>query len=112
MIELKIFDYLVGALTVPVYMEIPESPPDSFVVLEKTGSSRANFVETATLAIQSYGLSMYDAASLNELVKDAMTDMGKLIDFGKVELNSDYNFTNTQTKKYRYQAVYAVTYVE
>ena len=28
----------------------------------------------------------------------------------RVELNSDYNFTDTSTKRYRYQAVYNFIY--
>lgn len=39
--------------------------------------------------------------------------MQKLIEkdeISRVKLNSDYNFTDTQKKKYRYQAIYEITY--
>ena len=35
MIEKIVLDYLQAALSVPVYMEIPQEPPDTFVLLEK-----------------------------------------------------------------------------
>ena len=108
MIEKIILDYLTDALTVPVYMEIPASPPGSFVVIEKTGSSVENRLWSAMFAIQSYGPSMYAAASLNEEVKAAMLDAVVLDDITSVDLNSDYNFTDTGTKRYRYQAVFDI----
>ena len=37
MIETIILEYLIGKLDVPVYMEVPEDPEGTFVVLEKTG---------------------------------------------------------------------------
>ena len=30
----------------------------------------------------------------------------------RCELNGDYNFTDTETKRYRYQAVFDLTYKE
>lgn len=112
MIEKTILDYLSGVLSVPVYLEVPEEPPDSFALLEKTGSSRTNWICAATLAIQSYGPSLYAAAALNEQVKAAMDGAITLDELCAIRLNSDYNFTDTATKRYRYQAVYDVTYYE
>lgn len=112
MIEKIILDYLDEALTVPVWMEIPkgETIPAEYVLLEKTGSNRQDHISYATIAIQSYADSMYDAATLNEAVKTAMDAIITLDSIGKSKLNSDYNFTDTETKKYRYQAVYDITH--
>lgn len=111
MIELIVKDYLKTKLDVPVRMEIPANPPDTFVVLEKTGSTRENRLDTATFAIQSYATSMAEAASLNEEVKSAMEEMIELNAISSVHLNSDYNFTDTSEHKYRYQCLYVVTYL-
>lgn len=111
LIEKLVLDYLTAMLTTPVYMEVPEDPPETFAVVEKTGSSRMNMVDTAMIAVQSYGKSMQDAAELNETVKTAFDGMIMLPEIGSVKLSSDYNFTNTVTKRYRYQAVYTITYV-
>ena len=110
MIETIVLNYLSDVLDVPVYMEVPESGTE-FVVLEKTGSGRQDYVNSATFAIQSYAESMEDAAELNELVKEAMDNIIVLPDIGGSRLNSDYNFTDTDTKRYRYQCVYVLYYV-
>lgn len=107
MIETLIKDYLTKKLDVGVYLFKPSKKPTSFVLIEKTGSGqKGRGLYEATLAIQSYGSSMYQAAKLNEKVKVAMQDIVNLSDVSKVTLNSDYNYTDTSTKQYRYQAVF------
>jgi len=110
MIEKDILNYLKSALQVDCFMEVPSNPPAEFILIEKTGTSRNNFVNGATIAVQSYSTSLYKAASLNEEVKKAMDDLIVLDNIGSSKLNSDYNFTDTSTKKYRYQAVYDVVH--
>lgn len=111
MIEKTILDYLNESLTVPAYMEKPiRNAPESYVLIEKTGSSEYNFVKEATIVIQSVAPTLYKAACLNELVKDAMDKSISLGSIAKAKCNSDYNFTDTTTKSYRYQAVYDITY--
>lgn len=112
MIETIVLNYLSNNLSVPVYMEEPETKPVSYVVLEKTGSQKANLIETATIAAQSYGASLYDAAALNAEVKHALEDMEEIDAVGSVKLNSDYNFTDPETKRYRYQCVYNIVFYE
>ena len=51
---------------------------------------------------------MLDAMDLNEDVKDAMAYLEELDSIVKVDLNSDYNYTDDSTKEYRYQAVYQI----
>lgn len=110
MIEKIILDYLSDRLSVPVRMEVPANPPKRFVVLEKTGSSRENHIQSAMFTAQSYAETLLEAAKLNEAVKAVMDDLAELDQICRSELNSDYNFTDTASKRYRYQAVYDVTY--
>lgn len=112
MIEVTVLGYLNSALIAPCYMEMPEDASGSFVVIDKTGSSQLNKITKATFAIQSYAPSLYEAATLNELVKSAMANIIERDDISRVELNSDYNYTDTALKHYRYQAVFVVTYYE
>lgn len=110
MIEQTILDYLNDTLTESCYMEEPEGI-DTFILLEKTGSSLSNYVYSATFAIQSYATSLYEAAELNEKAKAAMlTIADELNTVSKCTLNSDYNYTDTTKKRYRYQAVYDITH--
>ncbi len=112
MIEKIILDYLNGALSVPAYMEVPRRAPESYVLIEKTGSSEANHIKEATLAVQSIAPTLYEAATLNEAVKTAMDGSISLAEVARARCNSDYNFTDTTTKSYRYQAVYDITYYD
>ena len=80
--------------------------------LEKTGSSRQNYIRRATLAVQSYAPTLLLAAQLDDRVIEAMLALPKLDRVAACRLERDYNFTDTETKKYRYQAVFAVTYYE
>ena len=88
------------------------SPDGTFAVLEKTGESRENYINTAILAVQSYAPTLLPAAELNEQVKTAMFGAAQLPGVAAVHLNSDYNFTDTSSKAYRYQAVYNITYYD
>lgn len=110
MIEKIVLDYLTSKLDVPCSMELLPDMGDSFVVIEKTGSTEDDGTESATIAVQSYGKSLSDAASLNERVKTAMKGIIELGSIGRCKRNSDYNFTDPTTKRYRYQAVFNITY--
>jgi hypothetical protein len=112
MIEKTILDYLGEHLSVPVYMEEPIDKPASYVLIERTGSSESDLIESTTLALQSYGASLYDAAALNMVVKAQIKQAVELPSVSAVYINSDYNFTDTETKRYRYQCVAVVTHYE
>ena len=109
MIAKTLLDYLDSHLDVPVVMEAPEQT-SGYVLIDQTGSNRTNHIITTTFAIQSYGSSLYDAMMLNEEVKDVMVGFAELNEVTRVELDTDYNYTNTATKQYRWQAVYLITH--
>lgn len=112
MIETLILEQLQDA-GITGYMEIPEgggTPP--FAVIERTGGGEENLLRHATVAIQSYGASLYLAAALNEQVVAAMADIVTHPEISACDLNSDYNFTDTTKKLYRYQAVFDIVYYD
>ena len=108
MVEATLLNYLASCLTVPVYMEVPEDIPESFAVLEKVSGGMTDHIYSASFAIQSYAKSMYDAACLNEEIKGHMLYGAVPDEICSVRLNSDYNYTDLNTKRYRYQAVYDI----
>ena len=112
MIERIVKSHMEKALNVPVYMEVPANMPETFVTLEKTGSGRSNCIDSATFAVQSWAGSLLAVAELNQQAKKAMDSLIEEAEIARSRLNSDYNFTDTSTKKYRYQAVYDLTYYE
>ena len=110
MIEVTVYNYLNNALSVPVYTELPKEKPQRFVVLDKIGSSKENYLSSSTIAFQSYAESKYQAALLNEQVKLAVDSLIEIPGVSGVQINSDYKFTDTSTKEYRYQAVYDINH--
>lgn len=107
MIELIICEYLSSKLDCPVLPEKPQRPFGKMVFVERTGG-RGKFLRETTVAIQSYGNSLYEAAVLNEEVIAYMQGLIERDEVTKVTLNSNYNYTDTTTKEYRYQAVFDV----
>lgn len=94
-----------------VYLERPEEAPDRYILIEKTGSGREELLDSAVLAVQSLSRNrMYEAAETNERVKAALLAMPEETEVFSCELNTDYNYTNTETKEYRYQAVFQIDY--
>lgn len=109
MIEQIIIEYLNSLGNAPAYAEVPVEKPSRYFIVEKTGAASVNHIYTATIVIQSYSsVSLLDAMNMNDLVKDGMGDFDSPY-LGSVKLNADYNFTNTNTKEYRYQAVFNIT---
>lgn len=110
MIEKIVLEHLKIVLDVGVFMQRPENPPKEYVIIEKTGGTKDNNINAATFAFQSYSSTLYKAAELNQRVKAAVESLTELDEIGRVSLNSDYNFTDTATKQYRYQAVFVITH--
>lgn len=114
MIETTILDYLSARAGVPCHMEVPKTAPDSFVILDKTGGTKDNLLSRATVAIQSYAASLYEAAVLNDHIVKYMEELPEnAVNVTKVGINSGgYNFPDTDSKRYRYQAVFDIYYYE
>lgn len=110
MIEKIILDWLGAKLDVSVYLEEPKNPPKEYVLIDKLGSAENDFITSATIAVQSYSASLYGAAELNAKVKKAMSESVSQGDICRCVCTSDYNYT--ETKRYRYQAVFDITYYE
>ncbi len=123
MIESIILTYLINRTSAGtnVYAERPTNIPDMYIKVEKTGSRRENLITTSTFAIQSIsdslqGGSMLQAMTLNDEVKAALLGdrdgygIIELDEIANIELNSDYNFTDTETSEYRYQAIFTITH--
>ena len=110
MIELIVRKYLISKLDIPVVLEHQKNLPKRYVLLEKTSGKRNNYLNSSTIAIQSYAESLLEAAKLNEKIKNIMYDLVAVDEVSRVDLNSDYNFTDPETKQYRYQAIFDINY--
>lgn len=110
MIEITVRDFLAENLPVPVYMEFPADPVSQFVVLRKGDSSRKDWLRSAMFVADSYGGSLLEAARLNEQVKVAMAGLTDLGEISASKPAGDYPAFDERNKRYRYQAVYNITY--
>ena len=112
MLEPLLLRALEEATGCPAYMEQPEDKPERYFVLERTGGGeRGAEMRTATVAVQSYGPTMLDATALNEQVLDIARELQyKETSIISCEVNSTYNFTDTRTKRYRFQTVIDLVY--
>ena len=109
MIEEIILNYLLES-GFPGYLSVPEEPSGNFVVLDKTGSGHDEGLFRATLAVQSYGKTKYNAAQLSHHVVQAMLDADTLPEVVSCKLVTEYDFPDTTRKLPRYQAVFELVH--
>lgn len=112
MIEKIVREFLSEKMQLPTVLEEPEKQDRSekYLLVEKLSDSEENHIYTARIAVQSYAPSLEAAAELNEQVRSTMKQLTLLSEVAAVYLVSDYNFTDTATHRYRYQAVFSVSY--
>lgn len=112
LIEEIIRNYLLTqtAITAPVYIDVPSNPPAARIVIERTGGGIEEHIRNNQIAIQSYGASRYKAAFIHEAVLTVMQHIIALPVISACELNAEYDFTDTETKEFRYQAVFDITH--
>lgn len=111
-IEEILYNYLKDKFhPIPIYTEMPNKLPKRFYIFYKTGTNNENRITNGTFTFQSYGESLIETIHMNEKLKNVMENMKyELKEVGNVKLNSDYNFTDMQRKRQRYQAIYQIYY--
>ena len=108
MIEAILIEIL-GALDVPVFVMFPdEMPKGRFIVLDRIGTGKTNYVTSYEMAIQSYGSTALDAATLNELVIETMENAISDDRFARIRLNTSQMQTDTTRKLNRYQSTFEI----
>ena len=108
MIEETVLNYLISKGFRAVMEE--EGLECDYLVIEKAGGSGDKMPSNSVITIQSYSESLAVAAKLSEKMINAMHDIIELPEICRCELNSNYNFTDTARKRYRYQAVFNITH--
>ena len=113
-IELIVLNYLADAQQdVPVYAEEPELPGERYIIVEKVGSNQTDRLDSALIAIQSYAPSMTETIELNRSVKLLMQRSPEVLqEITRCKCTGDYNHPDLSTNRYRYQAVFDITYYE
>lgn len=110
MIDFIIKKFLEKKIDVKIFMVEPDLSLDRFVTFERISNSKKDYLYTTTFAFQSWANTLYDAMILNEKVKEALETLDQEKEVMYSKLQNDYNFTDTETKKYRYQAIFEIKY--
>lgn len=110
LIEQTILEYLKAELkTDDVYLETPKDLPDTFVVLRLVDRGKENQINEVTVEFMSYAESKLAAATLDELVREAMENIVSLPNiscrFGGGNDNPD-----TVLKRHRYRCYFNLYY--
>ena len=113
MLEIELREHLVEELApVGVFLVVPEEPPETYVVFERTGGGENNHLRTAVIALRAVAQTMQEAAELMEETIQAVKGFIISPKIASVNLNSAYNYTDTTKKEYRYQAVFDFVYYD
>ena len=109
-ILIKKLDKAVG--NIRAYGEVPKDKPSEYILVEKTGGALENQIWKSIIAIKSISAkSKYRASFINdEVIKFLLTYQDA--DIASCALNTSYEYTNTSTKEYRYQAVFQITHYQ
>lgn len=111
MIEDFTLRYLSSKLDdVPGAIGQPSPLPPYCFVIKKTDSETSNMIPTDTLSLYAYAPSEYEAAQLNERIKQAMQTMADQDAICNVAFYTDFSDDDTEYKVPRYQSIYNVTY--
>lgn len=111
MIEELILNYLTYHLSAPVYTSVPADKPEEYFTIEKTGGGINEKIPQATITVQAYAKTKYKASMLISEVNAAMLDgLITLDEVSDVYLNGSYDYTDTETKRPRYQSVFVITH--
>lgn len=110
-IEKRIIEYLKPLLSVDVVAESPEDGSLPYVRIERVGRTVRNYVTTDSVAFQSYGRTMIEAATIDEEVQEHMKGIVSLDEISRVSMQSNYNASDTSNMKYRYQCIYDIVYI-
>lgn len=109
-----VLKYLENSTNIKAFLEEPEKGerPEKYYLIARLGTSESNFLTRAQFAVQSYAERMLEAAALSRLAVRAMKELPNENAVTAVRLVSEYNFTDTSTRRYRYQAVFEVYYYD
>lgn len=114
LIDELLLHYLMDKTGTEAFFEEPEKAyrPDEYFIVERLGSGDKNHIGSAQLAVQSYAPSLVEAMELDHRAIDALKGFAELPEVCRCKKVSDYNFTDISTHRYRWQAVFNITYYE
>lgn len=108
MIEEKLIAFLNENGEAPAFGAFPDTEPDNFYLVERSGGGSEPGLDRAILTIMSYAPNRYASASLDYALRGDMLRFYERGDVAHVRHVSSCCLADPRTKRERYQAVYEV----
>lgn len=108
-IEADVIAFLKSQFAVPVSASVPKDRPARFITVERTGGALDTFRDLPIFAIQSWGMSVADAADLADDVRLLLPELLSLPHVANVRVGSTYNYPDPDSSQARYQTVCDLT---
>ena len=102
-------DDVLEDLDVGIYVETPNELPGKFIVLQVINRGKENQINEVTMEFRSYAPSKYEAALLDEAVREAMENIVVLPDISS-HLGGGNDNPDTVLKRYRYRCYFNLYY--
>ena len=93
-----------------MYVETPRDRPARYYLIQQTGGGARGRLFTATVAVQSYAESRYEAGRMNDDLIGLMEGLAALPEIAGCHLNAAYPFPDPEEQRHRFQAVFDITY--
>ena len=111
MIEIAIRDYLAQVIDpIPVLMEQPKTPPKEYILLRLTDAGCINKVDAATFFVTVRSSTLYKAAQLRDLVKDALFNVISEDYITSSTLGGESAQTDSANNVYQYELTFNFYY--
>lgn len=110
LIEQVVQDYLTNELgNIGVYPENPKPLPDKYVTFRIMDREKRNHINGVTFEFSSLASSKFEAAQLDELVRDAMENIIVIYDIS-CHFGGGNDDMDTSINKYRYRCYFNLFY--
>lgn len=110
LIEKFVRDYLLTKLNVPVYMEQPAGRVSEYVVFYVTDRGKENHINMATVEFSSYADSKFDAAELDQDLRDAMEGIVETPEIFASKFGGGNDDKDNELNRYRYRSYFNLYY--
>lgn len=112
-IEAKAIEFLKFIMCMEdVYAELPETVPDSFLLVGVVDRIKKNQITTATLEVYSYETSKARAASLDAKVRQCLPLIVSDDSISGCKLQGGDDVPDAWLEKYRYRSLFNIVYYD
>ena len=112
MVDVDILNRLNALLSLNVYMEKPKDAPEEFYVIQFVKGGNQHGLAEMSIIAQSYGKTMYRACDMNKDMEAALESLISEEYIRDISRNGSYPYNKPDTKQYRYQCLFDVSYYE